>query len=432
MEPGKPYSVRELNREIIELLEAGFNDIRVEGEIGSLRKPPSGHVYFNLKEDNEIIRVVFFRGALAEAGLDFALEDGQQVIVRGRVSGYAGRSEYQVIARGAEKSGLGKLLAAFEALKKKLREEGLFDEARKRPVPEIIRRLGVVTSPTGAAIRDIMAVLERRNPAMELVIYPALVQGPEAAGQVARGVEELNRRGGFDALLLTRGGGSLEDLWPFNEEIVARAVVASAIPVISAVGHEVDFTICDFVADLRAPTPSAAAEMISRHQEEKRALLDNLKSRLFTAAGVSLRAKRQAFESLAGRYGFRRPRELLEKLAQGVDDFSERLARAMRHGMERRRHRFEKIESSLRVLSPRAVLERGYSITSLAGDGRVLRAPGEAPDGVELVTMLARGTLRSRVTGGEENTGGVAPPEPPARKKRPAKPGGTSEQGSLF
>ncbi|PIP16775.1 MAG: exodeoxyribonuclease VII large subunit, partial [bacterium (Candidatus Ratteibacteria) CG23_combo_of_CG06-09_8_20_14_all_48_7] len=248
----KVYTVTELSQEIKYLLETGFHSVWVEGEVSSLRQPVSGHVYFNLKDAESQIRVVLFRNVAGR--LKFKLNEGLKVLLSGRVSAYPGRSEYQVIGEEVEPKGLGALQLAFEELKKKLAAEGLFAPERKKPIPYLIKRLAVVTSPTGAAIRDILKVLKRRNPGIEVIIYPALVQGKEAAGEIVKGIREINRLGGettlggFDALLLARGGGSLEDLWAFNEEKVARAIASSEIPVISAVGHEIDYTISDFVA----------------------------------------------------------------------------------------------------------------------------------------------------------------------------------------
>src|SRR5437867_3235119 len=270
--PGRPredhpvLTVSELNALARGLLEEGLGTVWVEGEISNLRRYPSGHTYFTLKDAESQVAAVLFRGNAA--ALRFRPGDGLKVLARGRVSLYEPRGAYQVIVEALEPAGLGALQLAFEQLKARLLAEGLFDAARKRPIPLLPRRIGIVTSPSGAAIRDILKVLSRRFASLGVVLAPARVQGAEAAGEIVAGIAALNRLAGLDALIVTRGGGSLEDLWPFNEEAVARAIAASAIPVISAVGHETDVTIADLVADLRAPTPSAAAEVVVGSREE--------------------------------------------------------------------------------------------------------------------------------------------------------------------
>lgn len=254
------YGVAEITRRIKSTLEQGFGAVWIEGELSNVRRPGSGHLYFTVKDDRAQINAVMFRSD--QLGMRFQPRDGMQVLLQGRISVYERSGQYQVIVRSMEQGGQGALQAAFEALKKKLAAEGLFENARKRPLPALPRRVGVVTSATGAAIRDILKVLEQRHPNLHVVIAPARVQGERAAAEIAAQIAALNRMGGFDVLIVGRGGGSLEDLWPFNEEVVARAVAASEVPVISAVGHEIDFTISDFVADVRAATPSHAAELL--------------------------------------------------------------------------------------------------------------------------------------------------------------------------
>jgi exodeoxyribonuclease VII large subunit len=259
-------SVSELNRKARALLEQGIARLWVEGELSNLARPASGHVYFSMKDDFAQIRCAFFRQRQGRSAIDF--EDGDQVLVFGRVSIYEARGDYQLIVERIEAAGEGELRRRFEALKKKLVAEGLFDEERKQPLPELPRRIGVVTSSSGAAIRDILTVLGRRFPSVPVIIYPTAVQGEAAAGQIVEALGAVTRRGECDVAIIARGGGSLEDLWPFNEEIVARAVGDCPIPIVSAVGHEIDFTICDFVADVRAPTPSGAAELVVPDQAE--------------------------------------------------------------------------------------------------------------------------------------------------------------------
>ncbi|MFH1903176.1 MAG: exodeoxyribonuclease VII large subunit, partial [Candidatus Omnitrophota bacterium] len=367
----KVYTVTELSGEIKYLLETGFPYVWVEGEISSLRQPISGHVYFNLKDAESQIRVVLFRNVAG--GLKFKLEDGINVILAGRVSAYQSRSEYQIIGQKIEPRGLGALQAAFEELKRRLAAEGLFAPERKRPIPYLIRRLAVVTSPTGAAVRDILQVLRRRNPGIKVVIYPALVQGKEAAAEIVKGIRELNRLTGFDAIILARGGGSLEDLWAFNEETVARAIAGSVIPIISAIGHEVDYTISDFTADLRAPTPSAAAEIISLHREETSVRVATYFQRMTYLVRNQLQEGSRRLETIKGRYGFQRPADLLLTFGQRIDELSERMARSENSLLEKFRKTLESLDRHLSGLSPLAVLERGYSITLTHPEGKVVK-----------------------------------------------------------
>ena len=392
----KIYSVTELSSEIKYLLEAGFPYVWVEGEISSLRQPISGHVYFNLKDAESQIRVVLFRNVAR--GLKFKLEDGVNVILAGRVSAYQSRSEYQVIGQKIEPRGLGALQAAFEELKRKLLAEGLFASERKRSIPYLIRRLAVVTSPTGAAVRDILQVLQRRNPSIKVVIYPALVQGKEAVAEIVKGIWELNRLAGFDAIILARGGGSLEDLWAFNEEAVARAIAGSAIPIISAIGHEVDYTISDFVADLRAPTPSAAAEIISLHREETFVMVATYFQRMAYLVRNQLKEGNQRLEAIKGRSGFQRPADLLLTFGQRIDELSERMARSENSLLEKARKTWESLGRHLSGLSPLAVLERGYSITLIHPEGKVVKDAESVDLNQTIVTRLAKGRLISRIT----------------------------------
>ncbi|HNQ34648.1 MAG TPA: exodeoxyribonuclease VII large subunit [bacterium] len=403
------YTVTELSQAVRHRLESAFPLVWVEGEVSSLRQPISGHLYFSLKDAGSQLRVVLFRGSAAR--LRFKPADGLQVLVFGRVSTYADRSEYQVIAQLVEPRGLGALQLEFERLKKKLAAEGLFAPERKRPIPVLIKRLGVVTSPTGAAVRDILKVLKRRNPAIEVVIYPALVQGKGAAAEIVRGIMELNRLGGFDALLVTRGGGSLEDLWAFNEEPVARAIAESLVPVISAVGHEVDYTISDFVADLRAPTPSAAAELISLHRAETVERIGQLADRLAYLMRSRLAELDRRLKSITGRYGFQRPQELLATLTQRLDDLYERLARGQRNQLSGAGQRWEALARRLDGLSPLAVLDRGYSITLTYPEGRVVKEASLLPPGRLIRSRFLKGEVVSRVV--RPAGAGRSGPEPP-------------------
>ncbi len=414
--PEKVYKVAELTRLVRAVLESELGEVWVEGELSNVRKPASGHWYFTLKDASAQLRCVLFRGdrngALAQP------EDGLKVRVFGRITVYEAGGQYQLVARKLKAAGRGDLQAAFEALKEKLRREGLFEAARKRPLPRLPRHIGVVTSPTGAAIRDIFSVLLRRFPNIHLLLAPVKVQGPGAAEEIAAALDALNARGGLDALIVGRGGGSLEDLWPFNEEIVARAIARSAIPVISAVGHEIDFTISDFVADLRAPTPSAAAELVIGRKADFEREISGLFDRLVGALRRRALEFRSRFDRAAGSYVFREPgniaargRDRLARLGlqmttelrravaaaqQRVDESDFRLAACMREACRARALVLRGHEAQLQALSPLAVLERGYSMT-LGPDGRVIRSPSDVSAGDRISTRLARGTIESEV-----------------------------------
>jgi exodeoxyribonuclease VII large subunit len=393
----------------------------IEGEVSNLRKPPSGHLYFTLKDERAQIAAVLFRGDQRAPAA--ALRDGARIRAYGQITVYEPGGQYQIVVRKVEDAGKGSLQEAFEALKKKLAAEGLFDAARKRPLPRLPRHIGVVTSPSGAAIRDILKILGRRFPNLHVVIAPVRVQGDGAAEEIAAALDLLNARGGLDVIIAGRGGGSIEDLWCFNEEAVGRAIARSAIPVISAVGHETDFTISDFVADVRAPTPSAAAEMVvdgkDAFEEDVRRFADRL-VRALRAYALEIRNRLDQ----AGRsYVFREPRNLLRRHAQRL----EMMRAALRHhlvgaGREARQradqlgmrlaHRLElrqrearqalaRLEVHLRALNPAGVLERGYSITRRAS-GEILRGVEQVKAGEPILTDLARGRIRSSVTSTEQ------------------------------
>ncbi len=321
------YTVSEITQDVRVVLESAFETVWIEGEISNLRVAASKHSYFVLKDDKAQIRCVMFRGH--RAGLKFDPQDGDQVLLYGRFSVYQQRGEYQVIVETMEPRGLGALQKAFEQLKEKLDKEGLFDEARKKPLPEIPWKIGVVTSPTGAVIRDILNVTRRRNPKVSVLLNPVKVQGDGAAEEIARAIDEMNQRRDLDVLIVGRGGGSIEDLWAFNEEVVARAIHASKIPVISAVGHEIDFTIADFVADVRAPTPSAAAEIAVPRLDDLEGRLRELRVELESAMRDSVTGYRETLRRLMDRRFFHQPRQILETPGQRLDDLTQRLARAL-------------------------------------------------------------------------------------------------------
>lgn len=338
-----------------DLLEDNFGHVWIEGEVSNLSTPASGHFYFTLKDSGAMLRCVMFRGS-AKA-LKFRLEEGMSLIVRGRLSVYDQRGEYQLVVEYAEPKGVGALQAAFMQLKERLAAEGLFDNAHKRPVPRIPQRIGVITSASGAVLHDILTVLGRRNSGVSLLIHPVKVQGEGAAAEIAAAIDTFNRLYGVDVLIVGRGGGSLEDLWAFNEEIVARAVYHSKIPVISAVGHETDWSICDFVADLRAATPSAAAELVCIGREELLQQLNSLSHRLHQAIAGQLHTRKLNLT------GFQRalhdPTRLVGHILQRVDDLTDRLDRALQNKIDRRKAQLVQFEQQLTSSHP------GFRISSL-------------------------------------------------------------------
>jgi exodeoxyribonuclease VII large subunit len=435
----RTWTVRDLVAAARTHLEREYGDIWVEGEISNFRAHDSGHLYFTLKDRNAQIRVVMFRSSARL--LRFRPEDGLQVVVRGRVTIYEDRGELQISAEYVEPKGAGALQIAFEQLKAKLEAEGLFDSARKKPIPALPARIGIVTSPQAAALRDILNVLLRRHDTASVLIFPAQVQGEAAALEVTAGIRYFNKVRSVDVIIVARGGGSAEDLAAFNHEGLARAVAGSDIPVISAVGHETDFTILDFVADLRAPTPSAAAELVIRSRFEVDEQLGGLHRRLDKAMRYQLLMARQNLTELAQHGAFARMMDLIHRREQRLDDLVNRLAHAQRDVFEKQRRRFEalslavrhydvrrvlagmkkdldarttgitsavrnfllerkvrleRMETALQALSPLAILERGYALVFDAS-GNVLRDARRVKAGDEISARLAKGTVSATV-----------------------------------
>ena len=436
------YSVSALTQEIKLNLERTFYNLWVAGEISNLKQPSSGHYYFTLKDDQSQISAVLFRGSTRH--LRFRPQDGMAVLVWGHVTVYEPRGAYQIRVERMEPRGKGSLQLAFEQLKDKLGKEGLFETSRKRPLPLLPQRLGIVTSPSGAALRDLCRILHRRFPNLEVLVYPAQVQGDLAAAEITKGVQVLNRlseKNVIDVIIVARGGGSLEDLWPFNEESVARAIATSAIPVMSAVGHEVDFTIADFVADVRAPTPSAAAEMVVRNKDDFRERVVALERRLASSAshrlrelrsrvdrvsthqafgavlhGIEIRSQRvdesvhqarfhvdrrlsrlrQYLQGLSARLSERRIDRRLGEARTRLARLSARLEAAERTRIHRGRRAFAEVTSKLDALSPLGVLGRGYSL-AWSPQGKLLRSSDEVAVGDAVRVDLARGRLHCRV-----------------------------------
>jgi exodeoxyribonuclease VII large subunit len=389
-------SVSELTAEIKDLLETSFVDVWVEGEISNFSRASSGHCYLTLKDKDAQLPAVIWRSTAAK--VRFRLNDGLEVVCRGQVDVYPPRGRYQLIIREIQPKGIGGLELALRQLREKLAREGLFDADRKRPLPEFVRRVAVVTSPTGAAIRDFLEVLRRRWRGVDVWVVPVRVQGEGSAEEIARAIEMVNRLAvPCDCLVVTRGGGSLEDLWAFNEEVVVRAIFASRIPVISAVGHEIDVTLSDLVADVRALTPSEAAELVAPSAEEVQGRLRQYRGRMDAAVRSRLRAAEVRLEAVATRRVFRRPLERVRELARRVDELELRGNRAMANRMDLARGRLDSLAGQLDSLSPLGVLARGYSLTENASDGQAIHDASRLSVGQELLTRFGKGRATSRV-----------------------------------
>jgi exodeoxyribonuclease VII large subunit len=447
------FTVSGLNREARRLIESSFGVLWIEGEISNLARPSSGHMYLSLKDENAQLRCAMFRQA--NRTLKFVPENGQQILARGRVGLYEARGEFQMILEHIELAGEGLLRQRFEELKRKLAAEGLFDSERKKTLPFIPQRIGVITSPSGAAVRDIVTVLGRRFPAVPILIYPTSVQGQRAAQEIAQALKLADTRNECDLLILARGGGSLEDLWSFNEEVVARAVAEVSIPLISGVGHEVDITIADFVADLRAPTPSGAAEMAVPEQSELRNTVTAISQRLLRATTRRLDAVGAEMGGLAHRLGRSHPGIQLRESNQRLDELEARLKRswdalaakrqthltvilarlrnavpqrqlmmlrersrwntsglqrAMLNVLEQRQTRLGLVARGLQAVSPLATLDRGYAIVTSTRDGAVITNAETILPGAKIGVQLAHGELTATVarSSPEKNSDGEA------------------------
>lgn len=433
------WSVRELVQQVCDQVERKYGDIWVEGEISNCRPAPSGHLYFTLKDADAQLPVVLFRRQAML--LRFKPEDGLHVLVRGRVSVYAQRGQLQLVGETIEPVGAGSLQLAFEQLKERLKAEGLFDSARKRPLPAFPRSVGIVTSPTGAVIRDFLNIAGRRHAGLNVIVCAAAVQGEQAAGEIETALSQLNASGLVDLVVIARGGGSLEDLSAFNSERVARAIVASKLPVVSAIGHETDFTIADFVADLRAPTPSAAAELITEAQHrvaervegqtarleravrfqmlharqkmdsvlmdraERRVVtalhrvtqrLDDLGFRMEVSLTELIRGRQREVAGLAADVLHHEPRQMLARMRERLAVGNTRMERSLERTLRRSVARVESLDARLRSLSPLAVLERGYALV-LGADGTLIRTTGQLAAGDHVRTRLSDGEFGSTV-----------------------------------
>lgn len=396
MSAGVVLSVSQLNRYVKSIIEQDYNlqTVFVQGEISNFTNHyRTGHYYMTIKDEYSSIRAVMFKSA--NSRLRFMPENSMNVIIKGRVSVFERDGQYQLYIDDMQPDGAGALSLAFEQLKNKLATEGLFDESRKRPIPRFPERVGVVTSPTGAAIRDIINVISRRFPAAELILCPVQVQGASAAGQIKAAIELFNAKKAADVLIVGRGGGSAEELWAFNEEPVARAVAVSEIPVISAVGHETDFTICDFAADLRAPTPSAAAEIAVPDITALGELLGSFSRRMNSAVGGTLTHEKARLEARAQLLKRLSPRNYIDDLAARCGGAGVRIDSAVRHSMEVRRGEIAALCARLDALSPLRVIARGYAVAS--SGGKVLTSPSQVEVGDTIDLRLAGGELKCEV-----------------------------------
>lgn len=394
------YTVSQINNEIKNMLEDVYPGIWITGEISNFKLYSSGHMYFNIKDENSQINAVMFQ--YANNSLNFKPEDGMQVLVYGRISAYPKRGDYQIIVNSMQRQGKGVLSEEFERLKKKLQNEGLFEESAKKPIPEMISKIGVVTSKDGAALHDILEVLNNLEADVEVLIYPVRVQGKEAETEIPQAIEYLNENHkDLDVLLVGRGGGSIEDLWVFNTEPVARAIFVSDIPVISCVGHEIDFTIADFVADLRAPTPSAAAEMAVRGTNSLKVRFNDLKEMLFDNINFVIEKSQAKFETLSASRAFAKPHLIYEDKIAYVDDLGKRAERSLDSVIKFNTEKIDNIMHKLDLVSPLSVLKRGYSICRDSNDKIVKEAAAvKADDTISL--KLAKGSLKAKVSGVEK------------------------------
>ncbi|WP_058485267.1 exodeoxyribonuclease VII large subunit [Defluviitalea phaphyphila] len=364
MKNKKVFTVSDINKYIKALINMDYilNNICVKGEISNFKKHTSGHIYFTLKDEYSAISCVMFRSSAAS--LTFQPENGMQIIVKGSVSVYEKTGQYQIYVNKIEKEGRGALYEAFEKLKQRLEKEGLFSKENKKPIPSFPKCIGIITSPTGAAVRDIIHVSKRRNPSISLVIYPTIVQGKEAPDSIANAIYDMNKWGKADVLIVGRGGGSIEDLWAFNEEVVARAIYDSKIPIISAVGHEIDFTIADFVADLRAPTPSAGAEIAVPLRDEYISKISNLKKILNQSIEYKINESVNTLMEIQNRLPFRRPLDFIYKRQQELDNLEKFLHKNINDKLKNYKNQFLHKIKTLETLSPLNILMRGYSITT--------------------------------------------------------------------
>lgn len=391
----KIYSVSEITREVKGLLELNLPALWIEGEISNFIHHSSGHRYFTLKDENAQIKCVLWR----DIGdfLNFEIEDGMKVVIYGNISVYEKQGQYQLYVEDIVPAGLGKLELAFRQLKERLFKEGLFDEEHKKPIPEFPQTIGIVTSPSGAAIQDMIRILHRRMPAVEIILYPVKVQGDGASWEIAEGINEFNQFGEVDVIIIGRGGGSLEDLWAFNEEIVARAIYASEIPVVSAVGHEIDFTIADLVADLRAPTPSAAAELVIKDRREILSQIKNLMKSSIEYQLTQIEEAKIRVKTAVESYGMKKPWDILIQKGQRVDELIKNMGWLVNQLLKNSKQDLGQVMGKLNALSPLAILERGYSVCYKLPDLKLVKDVSKLKLADAVEVRLHKGKFKGKV-----------------------------------
>ena len=389
------YTVSEVTKYVRVILEDSFSSVWIEGEISNFILHSSGHMYFSLKDAGASLKCAMF--ARSNAKLKFKPKDGMKVICFGKISVYEARGDYQLVAEEIEPKGIGALQLQFQQLKEKLQKEGLFDQEHKIEIPFLPTRIGIVTSPTGAAIRDILNIARRRFSNVEIIINPAKVQGENAKDEIAKAIRQFNKLKNIDVMIVTRGGGSLEDLWPFNEEMVARAIYESEIPVISAVGHEIDFTISDFVADFRAPTPSAAAELVIPRKEELIGLISTATTRLNNALTSKVNRLTEHLKAVKDSYILRQPLNLIVQYEQTIDGLRKDIAIRIDHLIKMRNETYNLLASKLEAFNPLAILKRGYSVTAKLPEGIILKDISLLKVGDIVETKLGKGKFKSKV-----------------------------------
>ncbi|MFH1214147.1 MAG: exodeoxyribonuclease VII large subunit [Candidatus Neomarinimicrobiota bacterium] len=388
------YTVSEISRDIKRIIEQFIAPVWIEGEVSNFVISRIGHIYFSLKDQGAVLNCTIWRSQ--SMSIPFQIVNGMHLLVFGNVTTYAQQSQYQLNVQQVRAAGMGSLYLAFEALKKKLDAEGLFDPARKRPLPVYPTRIGLITSQSGAAVRDFLQISRRRNPSVAIYLYPALVQGSEAAATIIRGIQLFNHLQNVDFIVITRGGGSLEDLWTFNEELLVRAVAQSALPIVSAVGHEVDFSLCDFAADLRAPTPSAAAEITIPERERILHLIDQTGHKLAQTTALRLNNARKEVANIKKRLFLNRPLELLRQRSQRVDDLETRITTNITNHLQTVQVYLENLRKTLEVMNPKSILQRGFAIVYNWPDKKIIKSVAGIAAGERIQIELNDGELQAR------------------------------------
>ncbi len=390
------YTVSEISQEIKRVIEQFISSVWVEGEVSNYSVSRIGHIYFSLKDQFSLIHCVIWKNVAIS--IPYQITTGMRLLVRGNVTTYSAQSKYQINVVEVRAAGLGSLYMAFEALKEKLNSEGLFDDSRKKAIPKYPARVGVVTSPTGAAIQDILQISERRNPSVEIVIYPAQVQGKSASDTIVRGIEVFNKLANVDFIIIGRGGGSLEDLWAFNEEKVVHAIAASKLPIVSAVGHEVDFTLSDFASDLRAPTPSAAAEMTIPETTEIKNGICRVKKNLKRLILLKIEKIQNQLGDSKRRLFLNRPLEIIKQRFQRLDEFEGRLINSIKQAVQSQKLRLETIVNTFKALDPKAILDRGFAIVYRLPEESVVRSVRDVEKDTKISVEISDGCFNAKVS----------------------------------